>query len=148
VRVNLEDTDDQTNRKEITLTTSESVLVRFHAPGTCERPEIYLTGYTTNTIDLSWNKPNLFNIIDHPEKNNEQLRIHRRLLGYRVDINGRRHNTLDEDQYRCTLTECQPGEKYEVQLIARTSVQNEYFNEMVNEMKILFSSFFLLLKRQ
>ena len=110
VKISLEETDDDASRKEICLTTTETVAVRFHAPGTCERPEIYLTGYTTNTIDLAWNKPNLFSIIDHPEKNNEQLKIHRRLLGYRVDINGRKYNTLDEDQCRCTLTECHADE--------------------------------------
>ena len=137
VRVNLEEFDDESTRNEFISTVNTSVPVRFQAPGTCERPEIYLTGYTTNTIDLSWNKPNLFNVIDHPEKNNEKLRIHRRLLGYQVDINGRPHHTLDEDQHRCTLTECKPGEKYEVQLTARTTVQNEYLYETVNKMKIL-----------
>jgi hypothetical protein len=133
VKINLEDNNDETSRKEIRLTTTESIIVRFHTPATCERPEIYLTGYTTDTVDLTWNKPNLFSIIDHPEKNNEQLKIHRRLIGYRVDINGQKHNTLDEDQYRCTLTECKPGEKYQVQLIAQTIVQNVYMNDMVNK---------------
>ncbi len=132
VKINLEDNNDETTRKEIRLTTTGSATVRFHAPSTCERPEIYLTGYTTNTIDLAWNKLNMFNMIDHPEKNNEKLKIHRRLIGYRVNINGQKYSTLDEDQYRCTLTKCQPGEKHEVQLIARTIVHNEYKNDMVN----------------
>jgi len=133
IKINLEDDDDETSRKEIRLTTTKSTSVRFHAPATCEQPEIYLTGYTTNTIDFAWNKPNMFRIIDHPEKINEKLRIHRRLIGYRIDINGREHQVLDEDQYRCTLTKCQPDEKFEVQLIARTIVQNEYINDMVNK---------------
>jgi hypothetical protein len=140
----LEDADDESTRNEISSTITKSVSVRFHAPGICEPPVIYLMGYTINTIDLSWNKPNLFNIIDHPEKNNEKLRIHRRLLGYRVHIKGRLHNILDQDQYRYTLTECKPGEKYEVQLISLTSVQNEYLYETVNEIKI-FVLFFLFL---
>lgn len=130
VRISLEGDNDETNRKEICLTTSQTVFVRFRAPGSRERPEIYLTGYTAHTIDLIWNRPNLFSMIDHPEKNNEQLKIHRRLLGYQVDINGRKHDTLDKDQHRCTLTECQPGQTYDVQLIAQTSVQNEYFNDV------------------
>ncbi len=132
VKISLEDDSDEASRKEIHSTISESVTIRFHTPASCERPEIYLTGYTINTIDLSWNKPDMFNIIDHPEKINEQLKIHRRLIGYRIDINGRKHNTLEEDQYRCTLTECQPGAEYKVQLIAQTAVQNEYMNELVN----------------
>ena len=145
VRVNLEDYDDESTRNEIISTVTASISVRFHVPGICERPEIYLTGYTISTIDLSWNKPNLFNIIDHPEKNNERLKIHRQLLGYQVNINGHLHNKLDEDQYRCTLTECKQGEKYEVQLISRTTVQSEYLNETVNKIIILSVSTFVFL---
>lgn len=132
VQVNLEDTNDQSNRKEEPATITESVTIRFQAPGLSERPELYLTGYTTKTIDLTWNKPNLFSIVDHPEKTNEQLKLHRRLVDYRVDINGKKYNTVDEDQNRCTLTECNAGEKYDVQLITRTVVQNEYIHDIVN----------------
>jgi hypothetical protein len=131
VKINLEDEDDETSRKEIRFTTNTSTLVQFHVPAACEKPEIYLTGYTMNTVDLFWNKPNMFDIIDHPEKNNEQLKIHRRLVGYRIDINGRKHNTLDEDNCQCTLTDCLPGEEYKVELIAQTAFQNEYMNNMV-----------------
>ncbi|CAM4854988.1 unnamed protein product [Rotaria socialis] len=131
VKVNLEDDNDDTNRKELRLTTTETASVRFHAPVTCERPEIYLTGYTTDTIDLEWNKPNLFSIIDHPEKVNEQLKIHRRLLAYRVEINGRQQNKLEGNQYKCTLTKCQPDEEYKVQLCAQTIVQYEYMDNMI-----------------
>jgi hypothetical protein len=132
VKINLEDDSNEASRKEIRLTTTESIPIRFQIPATCERPEIYLTGYTINTIDLAWNKPDMFNIIDHPEKINEQLKIHRRLISYRVDINGKKHNTLDENQYRCTLTECRSGEEYKVQLVAKTVIQKEYMNEIMN----------------
>ncbi|CAF3616975.1 unnamed protein product [Adineta steineri] len=128
MKINLE--DDEMNRKEICLTISEITLVRYRIPDLSERPEICLTGYTTSTIDLTWNKPNMFSIIDHPERLNEQIKIHRKLLGYRVEINGRKYNTLDENQYQCTLTECHAGEEYKVRLVAQTSVQNEYLNDM------------------
>lgn len=141
IKINLVDNNDETSRKEISSTTTETVAVRFHVPSTCEQPETYLTGYTTNTIDLSWNKPNMFCIIDHPEKNNEQLKIHRKLIDYRIDINGKKYNTLDEDQYRCTLTECEPGGKYDIQLVARTNVQHEFMNNMVNKIKIITKKF-------
>ena len=131
IKINLEDDNNEINRKQIRLTTTETTTVRYRIPGLSERPEIYLTGYTTETIDLTWNKPNMFSIIDHPERLNEQLNIHRRLLGYRIEINGRKYNTLDEDQYQCTLTECQAGEEYKVQLVAQTLIQNEYINDMV-----------------
>lgn len=130
-RTNLDRGNDGTNHREIRLTTTETASVRFRTPGLSERPEIYLTGYTTNTIDLTWNKPNTFTVIDHPEKLNEVIKIHRRLLGYRVEINGEKYNTLTDDQYQCTLTECHPGEEYRVQLVAQTAIQNEYINEAV-----------------
>jgi hypothetical protein len=133
IKINLEDDNDETNRKQICLTTTETTSVRYRIPGLSERPEIYLTGYTTTTVDLTWNKPNMFSIIDHPEILNEQINIHRRLLGYRVEINGRKYNTLGEDQYQCTLTECQAGEEYKVQLVAQTTIQNEYLNDMVKK---------------
>jgi hypothetical protein len=134
VKINLEDERSADNkRKEIFLTTTETASVRFRTPGLSERPEIYLTGYTTTTIDLTWNKPNMFGIIEHPEKLSEQIKIHRRLLGYRVEINGQKYNTLNEDQYQCTLTECRAGEEYKVQLVAQTVIQNEYINEQVKE---------------
>ncbi|CAF4887717.1 unnamed protein product, partial [Rotaria socialis] len=52
------------------------------------------------------------------------------LLGYRVEINGKKYNTLNKDQYQCTLTECLPGEEYKVQLIVQTSIQSEYVNDI------------------
>ncbi|CAF4237631.1 unnamed protein product [Rotaria socialis] len=130
IKINLEDESDEASRKEIRLTTIEITSVRFQLPGLSEKPEVYLTGYTTNAIDLTWNKPNTFSIIDHPEKLNENIKIHRNLLGYRVEINGKKYNTLNKDQYQCTLTECLPGEEYKVQLIVQTSIQSEYVNDI------------------
>ncbi|CAF4544485.1 unnamed protein product, partial [Rotaria sp. Silwood1] len=132
VKINLEDDNDETSRKEIRLTTNQSATVRFHVPVICEKPEIYVTAYTKDTIDLAWNKPNMFSIIDHPEKLNEQLKIHRRLLGYRVDIDEHKQIKLEGNQCNCILTECQPGQVYKVQLFVRTIVQNEYMNDMIN----------------
>lgn len=124
--------NDEEDRKELCLTTTESTAIRFRTPGLCERPEVFLTGYTCDTVDLTWNKPNMFNAVDHPERLSEQIQIHRRLLGYRIDINGHKHNTLDDNQYQCTLTECLPGEEYKVQLVAKTVIQTEYINETVS----------------
>ena len=133
IKINLEDDNDERSRKEIRLTTTETASVRFRLPSLSERPEVYLTGYSTTTIDLTWNKPNMFSIIDHPERLNEQIKLHRRLLGYRVEINGRKYNTLDENQYQCTLTECQAGEDYKVQLVTQTTIQTEYMTDTVKK---------------
>lgn len=131
VKINLDDDREEMNRKQIRLTTTEPISVRFRPPGLAERPEIYLTGYTTKTIDLTWNKPNMFTVIDHPEKLNEQIKLHRQLVGYRVEINGQKYNHLDNDQYQCTLTECRAGNDYNVQLVVQSVVQAEYLNDMV-----------------
>ncbi|CAF1469981.1 unnamed protein product, partial [Adineta ricciae] len=133
VKINLEEGDDESDRKETRLTSNISASVRFHAPGTCEQPEIYLTGYTMNTIDLAWNKPGMFDVVDHPERTNEQLRIHRRLIGYRIDINDRKHNELDEDQRQCVLTDCHPNEEYKIRLVAQTIVQQVNMGNMITD---------------
>ncbi|CAF1293197.1 unnamed protein product [Rotaria sordida] len=155
MKTTLDDKDDETNRKEICLTTTETTSVRFQLPGLSEKPEIYLTGYTTTNIDLTWNKPNMFSVIDHPERLNQQMKIHRQLIGYRIEINGQKYNNLGllsaendrteektwrsavvailsnyKDQYQCTLTECQPGDDYKVQLVVQTCVQNEYKDDI------------------
>ena len=133
--------DDESGRKEIRLTISETTSVRYQIPGLSERPEICLTGYTTTTIYLTWNKPNMFNQMNHPGRLDETVSMHRKLLGYRVEINGQKYNTLDDDQYQCTLTECRPGEDYTVRLVARTSLQNEYLDDSVrrNECVLMIS---------
>lgn len=138
VKINLDDDSNEQSRKESCCTTTESVLVRFHIPDICEQPQLYLTGYTTKTIDLAWNKPNMFYLIDHPEKLHEKLKIHYRLSGYRIDVNQSTQNKLDEHEHRCTLTECQPGDQYKIQLFAQTVVQNEYMDEVVNQKKSFF----------
>lgn len=127
------DVDDETSRKEFYLTTTVSAFVRFHVPVTCEQPELYLTGYTLDTIDLAWNKPNMFSIVDHPEKLNEQLKIHRKLIEYRIQIDGETKSNIDGDQYNCTLTKCEPGREYKVELCARSVVQTENLNNNVSE---------------
>ncbi|CAF0740560.1 unnamed protein product, partial [Didymodactylos carnosus] len=133
IKVNLEsDDNNDSGRKEVRYSTSESSTLHFRTPAMCEKPELYLTGYSTKTIDLTWNKPNMFTIIDHPEKINEQVKLHRRLLGYRVDVNGEEKRALDDDQYQCTLTECLPNEEYKIQLYAKTTLQTEYLNDKLS----------------
>lgn len=131
IKINLEDESDESSRKEIRLTTTETTPISFQVPGLAEKPEVYLTGYTTSTIDLTWNKPNMFTVIEHPEKLNESIKIHRNLLAYRVEVNGQRYNTLAKDKYQCTLTECKPGEEYKVQLVVQTAIQAQYINDIV-----------------
>ena len=124
-KISLEDTDEQTNNKEIRLTTAETVRVHLHIASTCDEPTVYLTGYTKDTIDIAWSKPNMFYIVDHPEKINEQVKVHRRLLGYRVDIDGKERQTLDEGKEQCSLGGYRPGQEYKVQVIAKTSIERK-----------------------
>lgn len=130
-KISLEGDNDESSWKEFRLTTIETVLVRFRVPAGCEQPEIYLTGYTAKTVDFQWNKPDMVRHIEHPEKNNEKIKIQLRLIGYRIDIDEQKPRTLDQDQDQYVLTECQLGEKYYVQLVAQTIIQNVYINNKV-----------------
>ena len=131
-KISLEDDNDQSSWKEFRLTTKgKTVAVHFRISAACEQPELYLTGFTAKTIDLKWNKPNMFHEIDHPEKINEKIKTQLRLIGYRVYINEQKHSILDQNQNQCTLTECQLGEQDYVQLVAQTVIQNVYTNNKV-----------------
>ena len=133
IKINLEETNDETGRREISLNTSETVAIRYSPPNVCEQPELYLTGYTTQSLDLAWNRPHLFGVVDHSEKIGERIRIHRRLLGYHISIGKDTERNLSADQDRCTLTKCQPGHDYEVQLAAKTVNHDEEVKETVSQ---------------
>ena len=113
--------DDPTNIRQICLTTNKTIDVRLPAVHLQDKPQIYLTGYTRTTIELTWNKPNLFTIIDHPQRLNERVEIHRRLLGYTIEVNEQEYHRLDEEQCQCRLTQCHPGEDYQVELLVESA---------------------------
>lgn len=137
IKINLDESNDETGRREIRLSTSKMVPVRYTVPNNCEKSEIYLTGYTSKTLDLTWTRPHLFTVSDHPEKIGEQMKIHRRLIGYRIDVNGQKRDELAIDQDRCTLTQCLPDQEYRVQLTTETVVNDGTTNENVSGMTSL-----------
>ena len=133
-KINLKDDNVEGSRKEQLTSSSETVKIPFHVPETLEKPEIYLTGYTTNTIYVTWNKPEMFVITDHPETLNETLRIRHCLLEYIIDVNGSK-KLINKNRHRYTFTELQPSQECYVQLITKTQVQIESKDSTVNKTK-------------
>ena len=131
IKLNLEDTDDKTSCKEIRVTTTDMVKVRFTTPKNVEPIEVHLVGYTNEKVDVAWYKPNLFDVYDHPEKNNEKIRIHHQLVGYRVRLNDQNVVNLDEQQERFSLTQCKPGQTLHVRVISMTYPIASHDTEMV-----------------
>lgn len=100
---------------------SEPLFVRTRAP--CEAPKPIITAYTTNTIQLYWEKPLLYAVVGKDGyDNNKYLKMS--LEGYRLEINGRPHMRLIPTAQSCTLVKCRPGKNYQIVLVALTCTED------------------------
>jgi hypothetical protein len=133
IRVNLDENDDDTVREEIHLTTTSEAIVRYTLPVFCEQPVVFLAGYSTDTIDLFWQKPKMFDRIDHPERVHEKVFIHRDLIQYMININNNQACKVHASKTECSLTKCHTGAKHQIQLIAKTVVNKECMNMMASQ---------------
>lgn len=107
-----------TANRRTTHVLSKPVVGRTRAP--CEPPRPIVTGYTTSTIQLYWDKP-LLEIVTGPRHNETEPRhVKLALEGYRLEINGRPHMRLSPGTQQCTLIKCRPGKMYNVGLVALT----------------------------
>lgn len=129
IKVNLEE-DNDTGRQELRLTKSEMILVEFVIPSKPEGPLICISSYTTDSIDICWNKPNMFEMIDHPEKPNEKLYVHRELTGYKLNVNRNESQNFDPFQNKFTLVNCKHGAKYTIELFAQSKVKTDIFTSV------------------
>jgi hypothetical protein len=102
---------------------SEPLVVRIPAP--CEVPLLFLTGYSTTTIDLYWPKPSMYSQHVHPEDANDNYILYRHLLGYKIEVNGVTQKELSSKDNMCTLTNCKPLNAYNIILIARTCLVDD-----------------------
>ena len=121
---------------------SEAIISRIPAP--CETPIIYLTGYTTTTIDLHWPKPSMYSQHTNIDDINNNYIIYRHLLGYKIEVNGITQKELSNKEHMCTLTNCKPSNVYNIVLIARTCLTDDvrfvsYLNNILNRVSTLFS---------
>lgn len=97
---------------------SKAVVGRTRAP--CEPPRPIITGYTSTTIQLYWEKP-VLEVMTNPRPGESEPRhVKLSLEGYRLEINGRPHMRLSAATQQCTLVKCRPGKTYNVGLVAIT----------------------------
>ena len=104
---------DETRRT--TTVMSKPIIARTRAP--CEAPRTILTGYTSTTVRLHWQRPLL-------EARHSERHVRLSLEGYRLDINGQPHMRLSAATHECTLVKCRPGKTYSLSLVALTCTEN------------------------
>jgi hypothetical protein len=97
---------------------SESLFLRVPAP--CEPVTVHLSGYTSETIDIYWAKPNLHSQHRDPENGDQKLNLYRHLIGYRLEVNGIRQRSIAPNETICTLTKCRPQNTYNIVIVALT----------------------------
>lgn len=114
------DPDFEKKNRRTTHVMSKPVFVRTRAP--CEPPQPWVTGYTTNTCKIHWEKPLLYKVIGKDEEGaTKYLKLS--LEGYRLEINGKPHMRLAPTAQSCTLIKCKPGKTYKVVLVALTCTE-------------------------
>lgn len=111
------DPESEKKNRRTTHVASQAIFVRTRAP--CEAPVMLITGYTSDTIQLYWEKPLLYSTIGKDEHGNPKC-LKLSLEGYRLEINGKPHMRLVAAAQSCTLVKCRPGKTYKVVLVALT----------------------------
>lgn len=112
---------------------SEPIFVRVPAP--CEAPFVLLNGYTLKSIDLYWPKPCMHSDHVDPDDRTKTYNIYRKLLGYRIEVNGINQKEVGPKENGCTIIHCKPSKVYSVVLIARTC--------LIDVSKVVFIYFLL-----
>ncbi len=113
-------TDHYKELKEYRCTNvlSEPLLLRIPAP--CEPVTVHLSGYTSETIDIYWNRPNLYSQhrdLDNPD---QKFNLYRHLIGYRLEVNGINQRFIAPNENVCTLIKCRPLNTYSIVIVALT----------------------------
>ena len=114
------DSDEDNEMRRIVIIPSKPIIIQTKAP--CQPPELLVTGYTLNTIQLYWEKPVLCVSLGRDnEGNNQYMRLS--LESYRLEVNGKPHVRLSSSAQSCTLVKCKPGKTYSVVLVALTCTE-------------------------
>ena len=114
------DPESEKMNRRTTHVMSKPTFTRTRAP--CEPPKPIITGYTTNTISLYWEKPLLYQVIGKDE-NGDPKYLKQSLEGYRIEINGKPHMRLSANAQSCTLIKCKSGKTYQIVLVALTCTE-------------------------
>ena len=128
----IRDPESEKLNRRTTHVMSKPVFVRTRAP--CERPKLYITGYTQNTIQLYWERPLLYSVIGKDSSGNPQY-LKLSLENYRLEINGKPHMRLLSSAQSCTLIKCKAGKKYKIELVACTCTE-----EVSNDLKETYNN--------
>lgn len=102
---------------------SEPLILRIPAP--CEPVTLYLTSYSTDTIELYWSKPNLYSQQIDPDNPDKQLHVYRHLIGYKLEVNQIQQRTLESNETCCTLTKCKPLHTYSIVIVTQTCLHSD-----------------------
>ncbi|ELT90741.1 hypothetical protein CAPTEDRAFT_219540 [Capitella teleta] len=114
------DPDFEMKNRRTTHVMSKPVFVRTRAP--CEPPLPWVTGYTSNTCKMHWEKPLLYRTFGKDDDGNTKY-LKLSLEGYRLEINGKPHMRLAPTAQSCTLIKCKPGKTYRIVLVALTCTE-------------------------
>jgi hypothetical protein len=114
---------NELKNRRTTHINSDTIVVRVPAP--CETPLIFMTGYSTTTVDLNWPKPSMYSEHVNIDDPNNNYIIYRHLLGYKIEVNGITQKELSNKENMCTLTNCKPSHAYNIVLIARTCLTDD-----------------------
>ena len=116
-------TNSPLSARRTTTILSKPVIARTRAP--CEAPRPIITGYTSTTVRLHWQRPLLDAVTGqrHDDAGSER-HVRLSLVSYRLDINGQPHMRLSPATHECTLIKCRPGKTYSLTLVALTCTEN------------------------
>ena len=121
VKTNIEgdkrDPESEKRNRRTTHVLSKPLHVRPNAP--CEPPTPIVTSYTTDSIQLYWERPLLYAVLGKDGNDNPKY-LKMSLEGYRLEINGKPHMRLMPSAQSCTLVKCRPGKTYQIVLVALT----------------------------
>lgn len=89
-----------------------------------ETLDLFLLGFSTDRIDLGWNRPRTSFTVKHPEFVDRCLHLEFDIIEFVVEIDRQQRQIIDKDELFCQLTSCRPGSTYSVELFARLQINS------------------------
>ncbi len=108
---------------------SEHLLIRVPAP--CEPPIVSLTGYTSETIDIYWPRPNMYSQHKDVDIPGQKIHLYRKLIGYQLLVNEIQQRSLQWHETSCTLIKCKPLHTYNIVIKALTCLPDKELDKLL-----------------
>ena len=115
------DPETEKQNRRTTHVPAKPFYVRTCAP--CEPPRPIVISYTTESMQLYWEKPLLYRLLGKDGSGYPKY-LKMSLVGYRLEINGKPHMKLLPSAQSCTLIKCRPGKTYQIVLVALTCTED------------------------